>query len=146
MQMAQPGLKYADVTDKIIGIFYDLYNELGYGFFESVYEEAMVIALREAGLVINRQVPVPVWFRNQKIGEYRADLVVEKCVLIELKCARTLDAAHEAQVLHCLKSTDIELGLLVNFGSSPQFRRLLFDKERKKIRENPCKSVAEVSA
>lgn len=146
MQAVQPVLKYADVTDKIIGIFYDVYNELGHGFLESVYEESLVIALRQAGLIVNRQVPVPVWFRNQKVGEFRADVTVENCVLLELKCAKGLDSAHEAQILHYLKSTDIEVGLLLNFGLKPQFRRLLFDNERKKIRENPCKSVAGVSA
>lgn len=139
-------LKYADVTDKIVGIFYDVYNELGYGFLESVYEELLVIALRQAGLIVNRQLPVPVWFRNQKVGEFRADVTVENCVLLELKCAKGLDSAHEAQILHYLKSTDIEVGLLPDFGLKPQFRRLLFDSERKKIRENPCKSVAGVLA
>src|SRR5437588_6055765 len=103
MQTAQPGLKYADVTEKIIGIFYDVYNELGHGFLESVYEESWVIALRQAGLVVSRQVPVPVWFRNQKVGEFRADVTVEDCVLLELKCAKGLDPAHEAQVLHYLR-------------------------------------------
>jgi GxxExxY protein len=146
MQAAQPELRCADVTGKIIGIFYDVYNELGYGFLESVYEESLVIALRQAGLVVSRQVPVPVWFRNQKVGEFRADVTVENCVLLEFKCAKNLDPAHEAQILHYLKSTDIEIGLLLNFGLKPQFRRLLFDNERKKIRENPRKSVARVSA
>lgn len=146
MQAAQPELKYAELTGKIIGIFYDVYNELGYGFLESVYEESLVIALRQAGLIVNRQVPVPVWFRNQKVGEFRADITVEGCVILELKSAKNLDAAHEAQILHYLKSTDIEIGLLLNFGLKPQFRRLLFDNERKKIRDNPRKSVAGVSA
>jgi GxxExxY protein len=146
MQTAQLGLKYSEVTEKIIGTFYDVYNELGYGFLESVYEESLVIALRQAGLMVNRQVSVPVWFRNHKVGEFRADVTVENCVLLELKCAKGLDPAHEAQILHYLKSTDIEVGLLLNFGLKPQFRRLLFDNERKKIRENSCKSVAKVLA
>jgi GxxExxY protein len=146
MQAAQTGLKYADLSGKIIGIFYDVYNELGYGFLESVYEESLVIALRQAGLVVNRQVPVAVWFRNQKVGEFRADVTVEQRVLLELKCAKGLDPAHEAQILHYLRSTDIEVGLLLNFGLKPQFRRLIFDNERKKICENPCKFVAGVSA
>jgi GxxExxY protein len=146
MQAVQAELKYADITGKIIGIFYDVYNELGYGFLESVYEESLVIALRQAGMFVNRQVSIPVWFRNQKVGDFRADITVEECVLLELKCAKVLDPAHEAQILHYLRYTDIEVGLLLNFGSKPQFRRLLFDNERKKIRENPCKSVAGVSA
>lgn len=105
-----------------------------------------MIALRQAGLMVNRQVTVPVWLRNQKVGEFRADVTVQQCVLLELKCAKSLDLAHEAQILHYLKSTNIEVGLLLNFGVKPQFRRLLFDNERKKIRENPRRSVAGVSA
>ena len=146
MQAAQLGLKYAEVTERIIGVFYDVYNELGYGFLESVYEECLVIALRQAGLMVNRQVSVPVWFRSQKVGEFRADVTVENCVLLELKCAKALDPAHEAQILHYLKSTEIEIGLLLNFGLRPEFRRFLFDNERKKLGANPCKSVARVSA
>lgn len=106
----------------------------------------MVIALRQTGLMVNRQVPIAVWFRNQKVGEFRADVTVEQCVLLELKCAKGLDPAHDAQILHYLRSTDMEVGLLLNFGLKPQFRRLVFDNERKKIRENPYKSVAGVLA
>jgi|SRR6185312_15654633 GxxExxY protein len=146
MQTAQPGLKYADVSEKIIGAFYDVYNELGHGFLESIYEESMLIALRQLGLNVNRQVPIPVWFRGQKVGDFRADVCVDHCVLLELKCAKNLDPAHEAQILHYLKSTDIEIGMLLNFGLKPQFRRLIFDNERKKIRQNPRKSVARISA
>ena len=145
MERVRPGLKHEQLTEKVIGIFYDVYNELGYGFLESVYEESMVIALREAGLLVDRQVPVPVWFRDHRVGEFRADLLVDKIVLLELKCARLLEPAHEAQLLHYLKSTAIEIGLLLNFGSRPQFRRFLFDNERKKIRVNPCESVAGVA-
>jgi GxxExxY protein len=139
-------LKHADVTEKIIGVFYDVYNELGYGFLECVNEESLVIALHEAGLTEHRQIPLPVWFRGHKVGEFRADLLVENCVLLELKSARSFDPAHEAQLLHYLKSTEVEIGMLLNFGTRPQFRRLLFDNERKKIRGNPWKSVAEVPA
>jgi GxxExxY protein len=87
-----------------------------------------------------------VWFRNRKIGQYYADLIVEGVVLLELKAARTLESAHEAQLLHYLRATEVEVGLLLNFGLRPQFRRLLFDNERKKIRGNPCESVAKVPA
>jgi GxxExxY protein len=139
-------LKHADVTEKIIGVFYDVYNELGYGFLECVYEESLAIALHEAGVTATRQIPLPVWFRGHKVGEFRADMLVENCVLLELKSARSLDPAHEAQLLHYLKSTEIEIGMLLNFGIRPPFRRLIFDNGRKKIRENPWRSVAEVSA
>jgi len=142
----KPEMKHSDLTGKIIGIFFDVHNELGYGFLESVYEESLLIASPQAGVSVDRQVSVPVWFRECKVGEFRADLLVKGCVFLELKCARVLEPAHEAQLLHYLKATQIEIGLLLNFGHRPQFRRLLFDNERKKIRVNPCKSVARASA
>lgn len=144
--MAENGLKHEELTQKNIGIFYDVYNELGYGFLESVYRESMTIAFSECAMRVEQEVPVPVWFRGKRVGEYRADLLVQRCVLLELKSARTLESSHEAQLLHYLRATDMEVGLLLNFGLRPQFRRLLFDNERKKIRENPCKSVARVLA
>ena len=138
------GLLHGDFTDKIIGVFYKVYNELGYGFLESVYHKARIIGLREAGLRVEEEVPVPVSFHGVSVGDFRADLLVEDRVLLELKAVRLLDKAHEAQLLHYLKATPIEVGRLLNFGIRPQFRRLLFDNDRKKIRENPCESVAEV--
>ena len=138
------GLKHADATQKIIGGFYDVYNELGYGFLESVYKEAMRQSLAELGLEVATETPVPVWFKGRRIGEFRADMLVANCVLLELKAVRTLEKAHEAQLLHYLKATEIEVGLLLNFGVRPQFRRLLFDNERKRSREHPRESVAEV--
>jgi GxxExxY protein len=111
-----------------------------------VYEESLVIVLHEARLAVDRQILLPVWFRGHKVGDFRADVMVENSVLLELKSARSLDPAHEAQLLHYLKSTEIEVGMLLNFGTRPEFRRLLFDNERKKIRENPWKSVAGVPA
>jgi GxxExxY protein len=132
-----PGLKHGELTQKIIGVFYDVYNELGHGFLESVYEDAMVIALREAGLEAGRQIPIPVWFRRHRIGEFKADIVVEGKIVLELKTVRTLDPTHEAQLLHYLKATEFEIGLLLNFGSRPQFRRLILDNDEKRIRLKP---------
>ncbi len=146
MTTTSPGLKHSDLTEKIIGVFYDVYNELGHGFLESTYAEALAGALEESGLSIVREVPVPVWFRSRRVGQYYADLIVEGWVLLELKAGRTLESAHEAQLLHYLRATEIEIGLLLNFGLRPQFRRLLFDNERKRIRGNPRESVAKVSA
>ena len=144
--MTEIGLKHSALTDKIIGAFYDVYNELGYGFLESVYEEALAIALEEAGLRVQRQVSITVWFRGQDVGDFRGDLLIDGAVLLELKAGRTLDKAHEAQLLHYLRATEIEVGLLLNCGEQPQFRRLLFDNERKKIRANPCQSVAKAAS
>lgn len=104
------------------------------------------MALEASGLAAAREVSVPVWFRGQKIGQYYGDVVVNSTVLLELKVPRALEKAHEAQLLHYLRATEIEVGLLLNFGLHPQFRRMLFDNERKKIRENPCESVAKVFA
>jgi len=139
-------LKHSGLTSKIIGVFYDVYNELGHGFLESTYRAAMVLALKQSALTVAQEVGVPVWFRGEKIGQYFADMVVENTVLLELKAVRTLEPAHEAQLLHYLKATEIEVGLLMNFGVKPQFRRLLFDNPQKNIRAKPCKSVAKVSA
>ena len=137
-------LRHRDLTEKIISVFYSVYNELGHGFLESVYDEAMTIALSDAGMKVERQFPLPVWFRGQKIGDFKADVLVESAVLLELKCVRVFEPVHEAQFLHYLKSTEIEVGLLFNFGPVPQFRRLVFANARKKIRENPRKSAAQV--
>jgi len=146
MDNSSCSLKCADLTEKIIGVFYDVYNELGHGFLESTYAEAMIVALQQAGLSARREVSVPVWFRGTKVGQYFADLLVADTILVELKAARGIEPAHEAQLLHYLRATEIEVGLLLNFGVRPQFRRLLFDNAGKKIRENPCESVAEVFA
>ncbi|MFZ0277797.1 MAG: GxxExxY protein [Candidatus Sulfotelmatobacter sp.] len=146
MNLLPPALKHSELTEKIIGVFYDVYNELGHGFLESTYAEALTVALQESGMTVARELPVPVWFRGRKVGQYYADLIVDGVVLLELKAARALESAHEAQLLHYLRATDVEVGLLLNFGLRPQFRRLLFDNARKKIRENPCESVAKVSA
>lgn len=139
-------LKYGALTEKIIGVFFDVYNELGHGFLESVYEESMALALQDAGLNLKRQLALPVWFRKQKVGDFRADLLVEDTVLLELKCVRVFEPIHEAQLLNYLKATEVEIGLLFNFGPTPQFRRLLFDNDRKKIRANPRQSVAGVAS
>jgi GxxExxY protein len=146
MNLLAPALMHSDLTEKIIGVFYDVDNELGHGLLESTYAEALTVALEEIGLGAAREVPVPVWFRGRKVGQYYADLIVDGVVLLELKAARTLESAHEAQLLHYLRATDIEVGLLLNFGLRPQFRRLLFDNARKKIHENPSESAAKVSA
>jgi len=147
MNLAPPdGLKRADLTEKIIGVFYSVYNELGRGFLESVYEEAMTMALRDAGIKVERQLPLPVWFRGQKIGDFKADILAEEAVLLELKCVRVFEPAREAQLLHYPRSTEIEVGLLFNFGPSPQFRRLVFANERKKIRVNLRRSAAKIPA
>jgi GxxExxY protein len=126
-------LKHRTLTEQIIGTFYDVYNELGHGFIESVYEKALEFALTQQGIRVQRQIDIAVWFRGKTIGEFSADMLVEDCVLLELKACRALDSAHEAQLLNYLRGTEIEVGLLLNFGLKPQVRRLVFDNVRKKV-------------
>lgn len=137
MKDTDSGLKYRDLTQKIIGVFYEVYNELGHGFLESVYETAFEMALTSKGLPVLRQIEVPVWFRGKKIGDFTADMLVDKCILLELKAGRTLDAAHEAQLLNYLRATEIEVGMLFSFGLKPEFKRLAYDNARKQSREHP---------
>src|SRR5437773_7996278 len=136
------GLKHKELTETIIGVFYEVYNELGHGFLESVYEKAFDFALSSKGLDVLRQIDVPVWFRSQKVGAFVADILVNKCVLLELKAARTLDSAHEAQLLNYLRATEVEVGLLFNFGIKPEFRRLVFENSRKQVQHFGEISVA----
>ncbi len=96
--------KHQELTEKIIGVFYAVYNELGHGFLESVYEAAFVIALGESGVQVKRQIQVPVWYHNQQIGDFRADLLVDERVLVELKAVRLLEISHEVQLMNYLKA------------------------------------------
>ncbi len=130
--------KYKEITEKIIKGFYEVYNELGNGFLESVYEHALSIVLIGYGLHVERQKEISVHFRGHVVGDFRADLIVDNKVIVELKAVRSLDPIHEAQLINYLKATDIEVGLLLNFGSKPQFKRLIYDNQRKTISENLC--------
>ena len=142
MQEPASKLKHPELTQKIIGVFYDVYNEVGRGFLESVYSKCMQIALHEAGLHVQREVLIPVMFRNQDVGQFRGDLLVESLILLELKAVQTLDRSHETQMLNYLRATEIEVGLLLNFGAiQPQLRRLVFENDNKTIRVHPRKSA-----
>lgn len=126
-------LKHRPLTQKIIGVFYEVYNELGHGFLESVYQKSFILALNEAGFLVHSPVDIPVWFRGHQVGNFEGDVLVEKCVLLELKAVRTLDSSHQAQLLNYLRATNIEVGLLLNFGARPEFKRLAYDNSRKRI-------------
>jgi len=136
------GLKHKELTETIIGVFFEVYNELGHGFLESVYEKAFEIALNAKGLDVRRQIQVPVWFRGHRVGDFVADVLVNQLVLLELKAARALDSSHEAQILNYLRATEIEVGLLFNFGVKPEFRRLAFDNSRKRVNQLTEISIA----
>lgn len=130
--MVNEQFKHSDLTQSIIGTFYEVYNELGHGFLESVYENSLAIALREKGFEVSQQIAIPVWFRGIQVGDFDADLMVNKLVLLELKAMRAIDSAHIAQLLNYLKATEIEIGLLLNFGPKPEFKRVAFGNDRKR--------------
>lgn len=129
-----------DLTDRVLGAFYDVYNALGHGFLESVYENALVLTLEESGLAVARQYPIKIIFKGRCIGEFRADLIIEQSLIIEIKAQQTLAPVHEAQLLNYLKATSIPVGLLLNFGPRPQFKRRIFTESF--IRVDPRQSVA----
>lgn len=138
--------KYTDLTEKIIKAFYGVYNSLGYGFLEKVYETALLIELKKMDLRVIPQVPIEVFYEGQAIGEYFTDMLIEDKVIVEIKAAKTLLEEHEAQLLNYLKATNIEVGLLFNFGPKPEVRRKAFDNARKSggadKRKRPQSSIA----
>ncbi|MFK7906206.1 MAG: GxxExxY protein [Chitinophagales bacterium] len=122
---------HSDLTGKVINAFYTVYNKLGYGFLEKVYENAMMIELRNMGISVHKQFPITVYYEGEDVGKYFADIMVEEKVIIELKAHSTLLEEHEAQLLNYLKATEIEVGLLLNFGKKPQIARKIFENRFK---------------
>ncbi|MBX3060744.1 MAG: GxxExxY protein [Anaerolineae bacterium] len=122
---------HEELTGKILKAFFDVYNILGCGFLEKVYENALKIKLESLGLFVEQQKPIKVYFQGQCVGEYFADLLVNGLVILELKAAEHISPTHVSQLLHYLKATDVEVGLLLNFGLEPEFKRLLFTNDRK---------------
>ncbi|GAA4327402.1 GxxExxY protein [Flaviaesturariibacter amylovorans] len=125
--------KHRELTSKIIKAFYIVYNQLGYGFLEKVYENAMAIVLRRMGLHCEQQTPVFVYFEGEEVGFFRADLLVENTVIAELKASEALCRGDEAQLVNYLRATEIEVGLLLGFCEEPVFRRRVFENSRKKL-------------
>ncbi|GIK42708.1 MAG: hypothetical protein BroJett011_65410 [Chloroflexota bacterium] len=122
---------HKEITDTIINAFYTIYNTLGYGFLEKVYENSLAYELSKRGLQVRSQLPIQVYYDGQLMGEYFADLLVENCVIVEIKAVDSLHPQHSAQLLNYLKATDIEVGLLCNFGPKPEFIRKIFTNDRK---------------
>ena len=129
-------MKHEEVTEKVIRIFYKVYNSLGYGFLEKVYENAMMIEFGKAGLVYVNQFPVKVYYEGKVVGSYTADFVVEEKVIVEIKAIRELSVADESQLLNYLRCTDKEVGLLLNFGEKASVRRKVFDNSLKELADN----------
>jgi len=123
--------KYKELTEKIIGIFYKVYNNLGYGFLENIYENAMMIDFKIENIAAVSQYAIKVFYEDKIVGEYFADILVGGKVIVEIKAARNLAVEHEAQLLNYLKATDKEVGLLLNFGPKPEIKRKVFDNFKK---------------
>ena len=123
--------KYKELTEKIIQIFYKVYNNLGYGFLEKVYENAMMLDFKKENIPADSQYAIKVFYEDEIVGEYFADILVDSKVIVEIKAARNLTLENEAQLLNYLKATDKEVGLLLNFGPKPEIKRKVFDNFRK---------------
>ncbi len=123
--------KYKELTKKIIKLFYTVYNKLGYGFLEKAYENAMMKEFRREDIPAVSQFAIKVVYEDEIIGEYFADILVDNKVIVEIKAAKKLAIENEAQLLNYLKATDIEVGLLLNFGPKPEIKRKVFDNFRK---------------
>ncbi|MGL6097506.1 MAG: GxxExxY protein [Fimbriiglobus sp.] len=123
-------MTHADLTDRIIGAFYDVYNALGWGFLDRVYHNAFIHELRKRGIAVEPNARIDVFYDGVRVGEYFADMLVDGCVILELKAVERLTAEHDAQLLNYLKATTVSVGLLLNFGPKPQVRRKVFETAR----------------
>jgi GxxExxY protein len=131
--MLKQRLLLSELSETVIGCFFKVYNTLGYGFLEKVYENAMMIELSKTGIIVAKQKSIKVHYDDQVVGAYFADIIVEDTIILELKAAEYLVREHELQLVNYLKATDIEVGLLLNFGRKPEFRRKIFSNDRKRI-------------
>ena len=119
-------MEHQDLTSKIIECAYKVHNTLGFGFLEAVYQNALLIELIKVGLQAEKEKKIQVHYHNQLVGDYAADIIVEKTVILELKSVKELHPAHSAQLVNYLKATGIEIGLLINFGESVEIKRKVF--------------------
>jgi GxxExxY protein len=125
------GLLHRGSTEAILKVYYEVYNELGAGFLEKVYQNAMYFELKDKGFKVEAQKQIKVYFKKQLVGEYFSDLLVEDKVIVELKATEMLMNVHMAQIMNYLKATEIEVGLLLNFGEEPEFKRIIYTNDRK---------------
>ena len=130
-------LLHAETTDKILGCFYRVGNKMGHGFLESVFHRAMFHELTKAGLTVRSKVSLPVWYDGKMVGDFEADLIVEERVIIEVKAGRAIDPSGIAQLTNYLRASEIEVGLLLNFGPKLEFKRLVFENSRKQGHADP---------
>jgi GxxExxY protein len=125
-------LLHRNLSDTILKIYFEVYNELGYGFLEKVYQNAMYFELKSQGYKVEAQKQIKVYYKSQLVGDYFADLLIEDSIILELKACSCLMDEHKAQLLNYLKATEVEIGLLLNFGTTPEFKRSIYTNDRKK--------------
>ena len=129
---------HRELTEQILDAFYEVYNELGYGFLERVYQNALFFELQDRGLKVVAQRRCNVYFRGREVGEYFTDIIVNDLIILELKACATILDEHELQLQNYLKASTLEIGFILNFGKEPEFSRKIFTNDRKKIkRKNP---------
>ncbi|MDQ7818094.1 MAG: GxxExxY protein [Melioribacteraceae bacterium] len=122
---------FPELSNKIIKAYYNVYNTLGYGFLEKVYENALKLELQEMGMYVEQLKNIRVYYKGKEVGDYFADLIVDKSIIIELKAAESICEEHEAQLLNYLRATTIELGFLFNYGKKAEFKRKIFTNDKK---------------
>jgi GxxExxY protein len=122
---------HSDITSIIIKAFFNVYNKLGYGFLEKVYENALIIEINKLGLECEKQKSIEVFYDGINVGQYFADIIVNNCVIVELKSTEGLAEEHEAQLVNYLRATNMEVGLLLNFGREAEFKRKAFSNQYK---------------
>ena len=127
--MENDNYKHSEITDKIIKAFYKVYNTLGYGFLEKVYENAIFIEIERMGLLVTKQDSIVVYYEEKEVGAFFADLIVENTIIIELKATEFLREEHECQLINYLKASEIEVGLLLNFGKKPEIKRKIYSNK-----------------
>ena len=128
--------KHWDLTDLIIKGFFKVYNKLEFGFLEKVYQNSLCIQMAKLGLSCEKNFPIDVYFDNQVVGTYFADIIINRSVIIEVKAAECLCEAHEAQLTNYLRATDIEVGMLLNFGKKPEYKRKVFSSRFKNLNKS----------
>lgn len=122
---------HEELSGKILSSFFTVYNYLGHGFLEKVYENALIIELKKQGLDVCQQKRIDVYYAEHEVGEYYADILVSDSIILELKAAEGIAPEHQAQLINYLKATEIELGFVLNFGPKPQFIRRIFTNDKK---------------
>ena len=131
MANINPDYLYSELSDNIINCYYKVYNTLGFGFLEKIYQKSLEIELRKSGLIVESQYSIKVYYDNSIVGEYYADLFVESKIIVEIKAIEILVKESELQLINYLKSTNVEVGLLLNFGKKPEVKRRVFTNDKK---------------